>query len=223
MIKAEWQGGTQFVLVTRDASSGANRGLFIWWDGKNFTFGHPEDAGRADYHIKREEMVEFARAALGLADPRSDYWFNQAAREAGRVRRLERDIEESRAVAVQQKQRAETAEERLAGVEAALSNHPKPVCEKHEPGDVVKCGWKKAVADVHAALADDPAFALPTEAGVRFEAKDWEGRRIVFRTVRVSDRVGDILYEYEDSGSLWRAESIMDEMSDHRLIEEDGA
>lgn len=38
----------------------------------------------------------------------------------------------------------------VAGVQAALADHPK--CDKYEPDDVISCGWKKAVADVQRAV-----------------------------------------------------------------------
>lgn len=38
----------------------------------------------------------------------------------------------------------------LDAVRAALAGHPK--CEEHPDGDVIKCGWKRAVLDVQHAL-----------------------------------------------------------------------
>lgn len=52
---------------------------------------------------------------------------------------------------VSDRERAQTAEATLARVEAALARHPE-ACTKHPEGDVVSCGWKRAVLDVRAAL-----------------------------------------------------------------------
>lgn len=49
--------------------------------------------------------------------------------------------------------RAEAAEAAIEQVRKALSNHPRPRCEKHpDDDDVISCGWKRAVRDVHRAL-----------------------------------------------------------------------
>jgi hypothetical protein len=40
---------------------------------------------------------------------------------------------------------------RLAAVEGALAQHPE--CDVHPDDDVISCGWKRAVADARAALA----------------------------------------------------------------------
>jgi hypothetical protein len=44
------------------------------------------------------------------------------------------------------------AARKLERVREALSNHPR--CEKHPDDDVVKCGWKQAVAGVQWALEE---------------------------------------------------------------------
>ena len=45
---------------------------------------------------------------------------------------------------------AEVAAKALAPIRAALAGHPR--CDIHPDDDPIKCGWKKAVADIQAAL-----------------------------------------------------------------------
>lgn len=44
-------------------------------------------------------------------------------------------------------------------VRDALAGHPR--CEEHPEGDVIKCGWKRAVASVQAAVDASPARREP--------------------------------------------------------------
>lgn len=50
--------------------------------------------------------------------------------------------------------RLEQAEQDVARVREALSNHPR-TCDQHTEDDPVKCGWKRAVIDVQHALDGD--------------------------------------------------------------------
>ena len=45
---------------------------------------------------------------------------------------------------------AEVREQALAPIRAALANHPR--CDIHPDDDPIKCGWKRAVADIQAVL-----------------------------------------------------------------------
>lgn len=48
------------------------------------------------------------------------------------------------------KARAEAAEAQVAAVRAARADHP--MCDRHDEGDPVSCGWKQVVLDIDAAL-----------------------------------------------------------------------
>ena len=45
---------------------------------------------------------------------------------------------------------ADTPDDPLVKVRAALANHP--CCDRHDDNDPVVCGWRRAVEDVQAAL-----------------------------------------------------------------------
>ena len=45
---------------------------------------------------------------------------------------------------------AEVRAQALAPIRAALARHPR--CDIHPDDDPIKCGWKRAVADIQAAL-----------------------------------------------------------------------
>ncbi|OIH86003.1 hypothetical protein BLJ79_04200 [Arthrobacter sp. UCD-GKA] len=59
--------------------------------------------------------------------------------------------QEQRARALRAEARAEAAEAKVAAVREALEAHPK-ACDRHTEDDPIKCGWKRAVADVTRAL-----------------------------------------------------------------------
>lgn len=58
-------------------------------------------------------------------------------------------------------------------VRDALAGHPR--CEDHPEGDVIKCGWKRAVASVQWALDNAPAQREPIGYGVVVEGTEGVG------------------------------------------------
>jgi hypothetical protein len=73
------------------------------------------------------------------------------------------------------------------------------------------------VAAIRAALADREPFVLPTEAGARFECeREQGGITYVFETC-----VGrEIFYWEVDDHERYSAAEVMDQFTDHRLIED---
>lgn len=53
----------------------------------------------------------------------------------------------------------------LAPIRAALANHPR--CDIHPDDDPIKCGWKRAVADIQAVLDREESDYTPTTDEVR--------------------------------------------------------
>lgn len=51
------------------------------------------------------------------------------------------------------RERALAAEATVTRVKDALAGHP--ACDKYGPDDVIKCGWKRAVADVTEAVSSE--------------------------------------------------------------------
>lgn len=51
------------------------------------------------------------------------------------------------------RERALIAEATVERVKNAIAGHP--ACDKHGPDDVIKCGWKRAVADVTEAVSSE--------------------------------------------------------------------
>lgn len=70
--------------------------------------------------------------------------------------------QEQRARALRAEGRAEAAEKAVAAVREALEAHPK-ACDRHTEDDPIKCGWKRAVADVSHALDGTAYQTLSTE------------------------------------------------------------
>ena len=58
--------------------------------------------------------------------------------------------------------RAIAAEEEVAAVRESLEAHPN-ACDRHTEDDPIKCGWKRAVADVTRALDSTPYQTLSAE------------------------------------------------------------
>lgn len=194
MKKQAWRGGSRHLIETRIALSGAVRNLAFWWDGADFAVGEPLGGGRADYYIKREELVEFAKSALGMMDES----------EVHRVQRGSHEIAEGL------RQRAEAAEAKLARVREARCEFVRRQMTYRELTEILD-----------AALADAPTFALPTTAGAgitaTFSGGKWAGEETEYRLY------SDGYWRNQHSGASDTPEHVMKYFANHRLIEEDGA
>jgi hypothetical protein len=67
-----------------------------------------------------------------------------------RVTELEAERDQHAETARQATNHAINSTATIAAVRHALAGHPR--CEEHPEGDVIKCGWKRAVASVQAAV-----------------------------------------------------------------------
>lgn len=72
-----------------------------------------------------------------------------------RVTELEAERDQHTEAARQATNHAINSAATIATVRHALAGHPR--CEEHPEGDVIKCGWKRAVASVQAAVDAVPA------------------------------------------------------------------
>lgn len=109
------------------------------------------------------------------------------------------------------------AEAKLDLIDKFLECHQ--VVPLPEGYDGLRIRYDNIIRDMRRAHAGEPdpePFELPTKAGVSFECKDYESGNVIFRTL--SHPSGGFVYEYEETGILWSGKSVMEEMTDHRLI-----
>ncbi|WIC40260.1 hypothetical protein SEA_HOLLIDAY_65 [Gordonia phage Holliday] len=98
-----------------------------------------------DADVLRSWAIDAQRTLAGLMSENAELMLSRAelADENEKLRNW-RDGDRNRNELIQQRVV-------LAAMERALEGHPE--CDQHGPDDVIKCGWKRAVADVRKALA----------------------------------------------------------------------
>jgi len=72
----------------------------------------------------------------------------------------------------------------VEAVRAARSNHPE--CTEHPDGDVISCGWKRAVLDIDAALAK-----LPTDTLAAAHMADLQRQNAVYAASPMNEGLGE--------------------------------
>jgi hypothetical protein len=152
-----------------------------------FTLGF--DAG-AEEVGRLEREVAILRAEKDSPHADAKYWVELQAERAGRAK----DYEWMKAKVGEVAAERHDALAVIERVKAARSDHP--TCTVHDAGDPITCGWKRAVLDIDAALAE----IGPALAGVKAEVLEEAADHLPF-----IDRPRNLIVRQQDAAHWLRA------------------
>lgn len=107
-------------------------------------------AARARITELEAERPRFSQRQFAQAHRDRDEAQSRAAELAERFAELEAERDQHAETARQATNHAINSAATIATIRHALAGHPR--CEEHPEGDVITCGWKRAIASVQAAV-----------------------------------------------------------------------